>query len=525
MAKKVKRPRARTKSATTKGLRCRIRMYRQGFGDCFLLSFTTDGRSRHIMIDCGLVTKATNGKQKIQSVLDDIIRETSGAIDLLVVTHEHWDHVSGFHYFQNYFTGNRPRLKVGHVWLAWTEKPGDALANQIAEKRDRASMALIAAEQRLAATTGADESDELARVGGFGAFSKNSDAAMDFVHQLGVDLGKIDYLEPGELRPVPDVKGVRTYVLGPPRSDKLLRVTNPRAGEGYADFGASAFMAAVDPSPPSATFSHVYGEQQFPLDPKLRLTKEKEQSQQLKPGDDAGVTSLVDAYCNAKSAWRKIDDDWLRFADSLSLQMNSYTNNTSLVLAFELIESGRVLLFAADAQVGNWMSWWGFEPGQRADGKEAPTGKPLRWRLSSGQSSLLDRNGDGYVDIEDLFRETVLYKVGHHGSHNGTLGLYGLDRLGRPDLVAMMPTNEKDAKASGWPDIPDQTLFTKIGAATQGRVLTSDEAMGVSPSVSVPPGTQGGGANATWKAFRSRTKFGPTDALLGGPLFVEYELQ
>ena len=38
------------------------------------------------------------------------------------------------------------------------------------------------------------------------------------------------------------------------------------------------------------------------------------------------------------------------------------TNNTSLALAFELIEKGRVgkvLLFPADAQVGNWLSWHG----------------------------------------------------------------------------------------------------------------------------------------------------------------------
>ncbi|MBK8023726.1 MAG: hypothetical protein IPK19_20400 [Chloroflexi bacterium] len=56
-------------------------------------------------------------------------------------------------------------------------------------------------------------------------------------------------------------------------------------------------------------------------------------------------------------AWRRINDDWLFSADQLALALNSYTNNASLVLAFELGIDGKVLLFAGDAQRGNWVSW------------------------------------------------------------------------------------------------------------------------------------------------------------------------
>jgi uncharacterized protein YfiM (DUF2279 family) len=38
------------------------------------------------------------------------------------------------------------------------------------------------------------------------------------------------------------------------------------------------------------------------------------------------------------------------------LQKFGRVDNTSLVLAIELAD-GDVLLFAADAQVGNWLSW------------------------------------------------------------------------------------------------------------------------------------------------------------------------
>ena len=33
------------------------------------------------------------------------------------------------------------------------------------------------------------------------------------------------------------------------------------------------------------------------------------------------------------------------------------TNNSSLVLAFEFLDTKRVMLFVGDAQIGNWLSW------------------------------------------------------------------------------------------------------------------------------------------------------------------------
>ena len=52
-----------------------------------------------------------------------------------------------------------------------------------------------------------------------------------------------------------------------------------------------------------------------------------------------------------------------------------------------------MLLFAADAQRGNWISW-----------------SKKQWK-----------DGDETVTTKDLLGRTVLYKVGHHGSHNATL--------------------------------------------------------------------------------------------------------
>ena len=48
--------------------------------------------------------------------------------------------------------------------------------------------------------------------------------------------------------------------------------------------------------------------------------------------------------------------------------MGNDTNNSSLVLAFELGKGGKVLLFTGDAQRGNWASW-AAHPFKDGDGK------------------------------------------------------------------------------------------------------------------------------------------------------------
>ena len=60
---------------------------------------------------------------------------------MLVVTHEHWDHVSGF--VQARDAARPDKLTVGEVWLAWTEKPddptGDCAAQRNAPRQSNAS--------------------------------------------------------------------------------------------------------------------------------------------------------------------------------------------------------------------------------------------------------------------------------------------------------------------------------------------------------------------------------------------------
>ena len=100
-------------------------MYRQGLGDCHLLTFNVGGDERHVLIDCGSLGSKTSGVSMSQ-VVADIKATTNGHLHLVIATHEHWDHVSGFNSQEATFR----QFTVDHVWMAWTEDPSDALARR-----------------------------------------------------------------------------------------------------------------------------------------------------------------------------------------------------------------------------------------------------------------------------------------------------------------------------------------------------------------------------------------------------------
>ena len=86
----------------------KVRMYRQGLGDCFLISLPREKEaSFHVLIDCGVILGTPRAAAKMQAVVQNIHDTTGGKIDLLVATHEHWDHLSGFLQARELFRGFR----------------------------------------------------------------------------------------------------------------------------------------------------------------------------------------------------------------------------------------------------------------------------------------------------------------------------------------------------------------------------------------------------------------------------------
>ncbi|MBW8876965.1 MAG: MBL fold metallo-hydrolase [Acidobacteria bacterium] len=479
-----------TAPMTAPAVGVKVRMYRQGLGDCFLLAFPSRPGQRpcYVLIDCGVLLGTEDAATKMKKVAASLRDATGGRIDVLVATHQHWDHLSGFQQAKEIFD----QIEIGQVWVAWTEDPNDATANRLRARREGAVRALHAAAQGL-------------RLGGDEDGAGNLEAVLGFFGELGADgrpsaiqqamayvLGRGNpprYWHPGDRPELPGVDGVRVYVLGPPRDETLLRRSNPTsAGEVYEQRMALApetsfFVAALAAAEAAKAGPALAPEEEelkklsFPFDKTFRVPVETARQDSFYQESYFGVAGQPG---EKDLAWRRIDTDWLGSAGQLGLQLDSDTNNTSLALAIELVGSGKVLLFAADAQVGNWLSWFDLQwP------REGEPGNP--------------------VTVSDLLRRTVLYKVGHHASHNATLQARGLELMTDPELVAMIPVDEamahkpKGGNPKGW-DMPFSPLLQRLQEKAKGRVLRAD--------LGAPPQPASVGA-AEWQGFEKKCAVTP----------------
>ena len=433
----------------------KIRMYRQGLGDCFLLAFATGvGRPFYMLIDCGVLMGTEGAADKMRQVAESLRAATGGRIDVLVATHQHWDHLSGFDQAREVFD----QIEIGEVWVAWTEDPNNDLANRLRARRRAHLRALGGAAQALRAAGDGGKAGALEAVLGFfgelGVDGRPSriEAALDYVLGRGKPPR---YRAPGEVVGLPG-GAARVYVLGPPQDEALLLRSEPssRASEVYEKrlqlSPETAFFAAVlADAPPESPEERDLRNLSFPFEEVYRVDPPEAQKDPFYQEHYYGKGGTGE-----EAAWRQIESDWLGAGETLALQLDSDTNNTSLALAIELSPGGKVLLFPGDAQVGNWLSWHN-----------------LRW----------SREDDPTIaaDAADLLRRTALYKVGHHASHNATLREKGLELMARPDLVAMIPVDEamahkpKGGNPDGW-DMPFQPLLARLKEKTRGRVLRAD---------------------------------------------------
>src|SRR6478735_221787 len=109
------------KDMTSSSFRLRIRMYRVGLGDCFLLTFYTTP-VQHMLIDCGMfggsgLDKEKKDKELHREIASNIATETGNTLDVVVITHEHMDHVSIFNSQKDIFE----KMKFKQVWVGWVE--------------------------------------------------------------------------------------------------------------------------------------------------------------------------------------------------------------------------------------------------------------------------------------------------------------------------------------------------------------------------------------------------------------------
>lgn len=495
-----------------------VRMYRNMLGDCFLLTHRHGDEVFRALIDCGALQRIGSVDKKPQTeaalqnlgqVVADIAQETGGVLDLVIATHEHYDHLSGFIKHDDVFE----TFTIKSVWLAWTENDKDDLANAIRARRSKgleALKALVGTDPdepsdtptaALAARFGveADNADVKGKIAGIrnllqfygeideprapGTLAAGGTAApprapklppkscADVFFWLKTKAGEqnVRYLLPGQ-RIAFGLGGVlQASVLGPPRTRSRLLKLDPDGDEIYLT------PAAIGEYLPLADdVSSLLGLDSPPLtdcggapctpnparaDVNLPFVAAFDRWE-----DEAAEDSLWKDYFRDEpvAEARRVDGDWLGSAEMLALKIDGDVNNTSLALAIE-VPGRRVLLFPADAQIGNWESW---HDQKYPSGKDPDTGKDIP--PEAGECAT------------DILARVVLYKVGHHGSHNATLRGLGLELMTHPELAAMIPVVEEVAKEQvtsnnpdGWA-MPYDHLYSALKAKTVGRILRGD---------------------------------------------------
>jgi len=428
-----------------KNVTATVKMYQVGeLGDCFFLRFTDGDHQSNVLIDCGSFRNKKISIDRLGVIVNHIKSLLKGKkLDVVVGTHQHNDHLSGFVHCETLFTG-----MIDQVWLSWLDNPKDGLARNISKDHKGLVSQLQAIHQKLSSLTalkGTLKDGIVQDVLGFYAAAGGDPE----VPAKGVEILKkigdkeVAYLTPGQQLDLPGLApgSVKVYVLGPPRDQDLLFDKDPKKGESYdphlaiASLSATRFLSALNNYDPGSDKQDKREEEQFPFNKSYELSKNAE-------------SETLRLYDDKRNNWRKIELEWLDQANRLALYLDSYTNNSSLVLAFELVKSKKVLLFAADAQTGNWLSW-----------------KNIKWKDAV----------EGFTS-KSLLQNTVLYKVGHHGSHNATL-VEGLESMEHEELVAMISVDKSDpniTKENGW-KMPATNLYKRLKEKTQFRVLRMDE--------------------------------------------------
>jgi hypothetical protein len=327
----------------------KVRMYNTGsVGDCLLLLFQKGNvTSFRMLIDCGgWNTRSAD----ISACVNDIKTATNGELDLLVVTHQHEDHISGFNQARSVFDS----IKVANVWMSWVEDKSDEIAVILKDRYGKKVKELKAAtlkamkelnlqavrkynvrgfDKKLAAKEAAMadtlrliEFEEGLQYGkNLGIGKRTNNDAMEYVRGKG---DKISYRKPGDVVTLPGAEGIRFHILGPPRDAdmKFFKIDMKEEEMYQLALNTKDDGSELPSENPIVTSGILLKESVSPFDMSHKMNAAEERQ-------------FLKEYNSEDQRWRQIETDWLESAASLALRVTNLTNNTSLAMALEFGES------------------------------------------------------------------------------------------------------------------------------------------------------------------------------------------
>ena len=452
---------AKTKASTKNGqgggavggkLGIRVRMYRIGFGDFFLLTVPGNDGPAHILIDCG-VHAANIGS--IGECVQDLKKTTGNRLALVILTHYHADHMSGFASNYDDFADFD---HVGAVWITNRLDPSNKGASKFMAQITSVATQL---QLQLGARDDADGREAQRKVhnalgvelGARGGASGGGNAkALKLLQEGFKSKPPVHYYQGGD-KPFlpPELEGrITAEILAPSPKDS--------GGEFSAsDNRKEQYLAAAgDSGVPHVDRVQPF-EKSWPADvtdyPAV-VFEEFDSGLAMR-----GRKASNDGSARMEALLHGMQPDVLAAAAD---KLDGTLNNQSLVVLFTC--QGKKLLFVGDAQWGNWAYWL---YGKAVSGKDPG--------ITARAKEIL-----GSIDF---------YKVGHHGSTNATpIPAVGALNAAAAAMVSTEPGAYGDPKKKT--EVPRSALIDALETKTKARLVRSDwvaagneEAAKAAPSV------------------------------------------
>ncbi len=460
-----RRARSRTAPEETRGSRSaagagdvtglRVRMYRVGFGDFFLMTVPSAQGPQHILIDCGVTTGKT-GKGDIHTIKGAVAHmaaETGRRLALIIVTHRHMDHIIGFSRCAAEFR----QFQVGAVWMPYWET--EYQAEIVKFQADLEALALDV-HQHLA-LAGANDSVSMEILGMLenatgvslkeGPGGGSNRASLELLKK-GLGVTPSYYYKGQEATLPPDLvaAGLGATILGPPPADEaaFMKLTDLKKGVGqYLAASAGGGGEARQFAPFAAEWKRDAAA--YPLSAFREWAPRR---QGVRPDfTRRHADALEKAIAAAQPAMLL----------TAAKQLDAFLNNQSLVVLFTF--NGRKLLFAGDAQAGNWESWL-FD-----------TATPSK----TGQGLPLSAQGAA------ILRNLQFYKVGHHGSTNAT-PIAAVEAMGEGITALCSTQSDTFGSVANQSEVPRGPLLDAL-ARKNCALVRSDQIAAKVGEIDVPP--------------------------------------